>query len=462
MVTAISFGKFLGPLLRALRQRAASTISAVESGPPETASTSAGKWSRSEKSDLASVAETGAAFCVGMIFIRKPVPSIESSPRACFSDHTLAVRTLLFLRDAAFRGSRGARKFAPDFGQRGAGRFLLIERVERLSEPQQGVRRLAGVLEFSRDRQEGFRRVAIALALEQALAQPILRVRHQLFVRIFAQEIAERLLGQRVIFVQHIAIRHVVFVLRRRRRRQRCKLGAGGAGVARRRQLRRRHRRRVRHRPCRLRRRITGKRRQIERSARGAAAGRADRRLVIRVLDRGGRRFVAEDAWRAGRIGMLGGIEYVGAVAGRGGHQGLGPGWWRHRARGCARGRCALGAKLLEAILGIFLHALEPFLELLVTVLQLLERAGELAQRTFHAVEADGQIAGIGLRHARLLRWTLVALELVALALRRRRLAAAEQIIEEAAGRTLLLRRRRAGQKQQRKRGERRDTNSVS
>jgi hypothetical protein len=42
-VTAISFGKFLGPLLRALRQRATSTISAVESGPPETASTSAGK-----------------------------------------------------------------------------------------------------------------------------------------------------------------------------------------------------------------------------------------------------------------------------------------------------------------------------------------------------------------------------------------------------------------------------------
>src|SRR5664280_3105650 len=379
------------------------------------------------------------------------------------------MRTLLFLRDAAFHGSRGARKFAPDFRQRGAGRFLLIERGERLPEPQQGVRRLAGVLEFSRDRQEGFRRVAIALALEQALAQPVLRVRHQLFVRIFAQEIAERLLGQRVIFVQHIAIRHVVFVLRRRRGRQRGQLGAGGAGVARRRrrQLRRRHRRRVRHRHLRLRRRIAGQRREIERSARGAAAGRADRRLVVRILERGGRGFVAEHARRAGGVRMLRGIEHVGAAAGRGGRRRIDRRLRRHRAWLRARGWSALGAELLEAILGVVLHALELHLKLLVAVLQLLERAGELAQRTFHAVEADGQIAGIGLRHARLLRWTLVALELVALelvalALRRRRLAAAEQIIEEAAGRTLLLRRRRAGQKQQRKRGERRDANSVS
>src|SRR5664279_489942 len=180
-----------------LRQRAASTISAVESGPPETASTNTGNCSRSEKSALASVAET---------------------------DEVSAVRTLLFLRDAALHGSRGARKFAPDFGQRGAGRFLLIERGERLPEPQKGVRRLARALIFGRDRQEGFRRVAITLALEQALAQPILRVRHQLSVRVFAQEFAKGLLGQRVVFVQHIAVGHVVFVLRRRRRRQRGNL----------------------------------------------------------------------------------------------------------------------------------------------------------------------------------------------------------------------------------------------
>ena len=68
-----------------------------------------------------------------------------------------------------------------------------------------------------------------------------------------------------------------------------------------------------------------------------------------------------------------------------------------------ARGAAAAGSPPLEpscwrAILGIVLHALELHLELLVAVLQLLEDAGELAQRTFHAVEADGQIAGIGLR----------------------------------------------------------------
>src|ERR1700686_5494854 len=63
MVTAISFGLTLSDL----RQRAASTRSAVESGPPETASPSAGKRPRSEKSELASVAETGLDFCMGMI-----------------------------------------------------------------------------------------------------------------------------------------------------------------------------------------------------------------------------------------------------------------------------------------------------------------------------------------------------------------------------------------------------------
>src|SRR5476651_2454335 len=98
-----------GPALSALRQRAASTISAVKSGPPDTASTNAGKFSRPEKSDLASVAVT--------------------------ADES-AVRTLGFLFDAALHARRGARKFASDFSQRGASRFLLIERGQRLAKPQ--------------------------------------------------------------------------------------------------------------------------------------------------------------------------------------------------------------------------------------------------------------------------------------------------------------------------------------
>ena len=88
--------------------------------------------------------------------------------------------------------------------------------------------------------------------------------------------------------------------------------------------------------------------------------------------------------------------------------------------------------------------------QLLVAILQLLDGAGELAQRAFHAVEPDGQIAGIRLCHPalrlRLRRCARLALGLTA----------AEKIVEEIAGRTLLLRQRRAGQKE-RQRGKSRE-----
>ena len=91
-------------------------------------------------------------------------------------------------------------------------------------------------------------------------------------------------------------------------------------------------------------------------------------------------------------------------------------------------------------------------LELLVAILKLLDGAGELAQRAFHAIEPDAQVAGIRLCHPalrlrlRLRRGTRLS----------RRLAAAEKIIEKVAGRTLLLRQRGAGQKQ-RQRGKGRE-----
>ena len=75
------------------------------------------------------------------IWLRRPETWLIATSSA-------AVGTLLFLRDAALHARRGARKFAPDFGERGAGRFLLIRRGERLAEPQQRVRRLAGVLDI--------------------------------------------------------------------------------------------------------------------------------------------------------------------------------------------------------------------------------------------------------------------------------------------------------------------------
>src|SRR5690348_13581723 len=93
MVTAINFGFFAS----ASRQHAARTISAVESGPPETASTRTGVSTSSEKSAFASDAETASVS---------------------------AMRTLLFLRDAAPHARGGMRKLAPDLGQGGAGRLF--------------------------------------------------------------------------------------------------------------------------------------------------------------------------------------------------------------------------------------------------------------------------------------------------------------------------------------------------
>ena len=57
IVTAISFGG----CSRVARQRARSTISAVESGPPDTATTNAGKESKARNSQAASASETGDA-----------------------------------------------------------------------------------------------------------------------------------------------------------------------------------------------------------------------------------------------------------------------------------------------------------------------------------------------------------------------------------------------------------------
>src|SRR3954469_14072773 len=116
-VMAISFGF----VLSALRQLAASTMSAVESGPPETASTSAGDCSRPEKSDFASEAETG---------------------------EVSAVATRLFLCDVALHLRRRLRIFAADFSQGRAGRLLLVQRRQRLAETQQRLGCLAGFLVF--------------------------------------------------------------------------------------------------------------------------------------------------------------------------------------------------------------------------------------------------------------------------------------------------------------------------
>src|SRR5215203_3323778 len=123
MVTARS----CGPLFSAARQRAAKTSNAVESGPPETARTRAGAWTRSANSDFASAVETGAAS---------------------------AADTLLFPFDALLHADGRPRIFAQDLAERGAGRFLLAQCGERLAEPKERIRRLAGGLKFCRDGKE--------------------------------------------------------------------------------------------------------------------------------------------------------------------------------------------------------------------------------------------------------------------------------------------------------------------
>src|SRR5215210_5230598 len=114
-----------GPCLRRARQRAASQSSAVESGPPDTARIRTGASDRSANSAAASETETAA------------------------SD---AADTLLFpLRGLLHvRGRLGI--LAGNLTEGRARRLLLVQRRERLAEPQQRVRRLAGRLELGRHR----------------------------------------------------------------------------------------------------------------------------------------------------------------------------------------------------------------------------------------------------------------------------------------------------------------------
>src|SRR5262245_11203775 len=97
------------------RQRAASAISAVESGPPETARTSAGKCSRPPNSRFISAAdEIGVA--------------------------SSAADAFLLTLDALSDRDRCARILAQHFRERRAGGFALAQLGKRLAEPQQRIR----------------------------------------------------------------------------------------------------------------------------------------------------------------------------------------------------------------------------------------------------------------------------------------------------------------------------------
>src|SRR5262245_20686819 len=93
----------LGPRLRRLRQRAASTSSATESGPPETARATAGSAARSANRRSASASLIGRS----------------------------AADTLLFPLDGLLHGVRRARILAGDLAEGGAGQFSFLEGSQR-------------------------------------------------------------------------------------------------------------------------------------------------------------------------------------------------------------------------------------------------------------------------------------------------------------------------------------------
>src|SRR5581483_1654496 len=172
-----------------------------------------------------------------------------------------------------------------------------------------------------------------------------------------------------------------------------------------------------------------------------AAAGGADRLLIHdrRIVRRGRGGGAAERARRAGRIGLLRGIEHVGAPARLRRRTGRRDRRRTRRRRGRRhRRRPAAAAHLLEAIFGVVLHALELHLQHLVVMLELLDGAGELAQRALDAVDARRILAAaaVGLRNARRGARRILPVRLLAL------LARVEQIVEEAA--LAILRGRRA------------------
>src|SRR5215471_2444463 len=310
-VTASSFGAtFSRPC-----QRAMSSSSPVESGPPETARTRVGKRRSEANSAFASAAETGAA--------------------------ASAVDTLLFSLDPLLHPRRRAGEFARHFAERCAGRLLLAERGERLSQPQKRVGGLGDGFMFGRDVEEGFRGIAKALPLEHAFTQPIRRVADEPIIGISAQERAEGVFGEGIVLAQHISVGEVVYVARGLRRWKRGKRAVADSGVAR-------------------------------RWPGHSAVGRRDGSDIERRGGGGVHR--PQRVRRTGRVRVLQGVEGVAAPAGRcGGRRGR-----ILRARLHGRSRRAL-----------LLHAADLAFELLVAKLQLLNRSGQLPNLAFQPLDVQ-------------------------------------------------------------------------
>src|SRR6516165_5023914 len=159
--------------------------------------------------------------------------SLFGKPVSTFPGHALAADTLLFPLDALTHAERRPRIFAQHLAERGASRFLLAERGERGAESQQRVGSLGGRFVFGRDVEKGLGGIAVALALEQAFAEPVFGLRRHPVARILAQEGAETFLRLRIVLALDVAVSEVVIVARAVRWRQGRDLRSGGrrAGI---------------------------------------------------------------------------------------------------------------------------------------------------------------------------------------------------------------------------------------
>src|SRR5512140_1382835 len=193
----------------------------MESGPPDTARTSAGAVFQSANRRFASLAEIGEWSSLLAMTHCKTADPVRSSPAASLRRITRsALDPFLLAIDGGFDAAGGARIFPQYLAEGGAGGLLLLQRRQRLSEPQQRVRGFRRFIEFGGHPEKGFGGVTVFLALEIALAQPVLRIGDQGIAGIFRSEIAHGLFGQCIVLALHIADAEVELVLWRRRGRQ--------------------------------------------------------------------------------------------------------------------------------------------------------------------------------------------------------------------------------------------------
>src|SRR5262249_26337518 len=127
-----------------------------------------------------------------------------------------ATGTLLLPLGSLLHAQWRARIFAGNFSECRAGKLTLIERRERLAEPQQRVWRLGMVLVFLRHRNERVRGLAIVLALIHAFAKPELCVGGKAIARKLLHEVAQRFFRERVFLAQQIAVSEIILVARQR------------------------------------------------------------------------------------------------------------------------------------------------------------------------------------------------------------------------------------------------------